>query len=306
MPACLFCAEDRSVDTTHSGTLDDSHLSHLSNLLNGPPSPPQSSPILETMHSPVDQAHTPVQGQKPDREPEFIQIAIDEFDQDEFSGLLEDMDMTDLSDLTTSHGPTPTLASFQGSESDQGRMRDQGYGSVPACIKDSRSNQESVREQTQPRKQTATPPPQILVHVYDESRKPSAPSFSEIQQSQATVPPTPYPRRRRRLIEEEPSQITSEEADVIQDERPQGDNTAVEISKDINTYAARPQPAKHTPYRCSSSVTQETEATTKTAAATVAIIYPSDTPADRCRQKSTPVPGVLAMGGSSALKFLSV
>ncbi|KAF9942664.1 hypothetical protein BGZ67_000478 [Mortierella alpina] len=226
MPACLFCAEDRSIDTTHSADLDASHIGQLPSPSKGPLSPPRSSPILDSLHSHVDQAHNPVQAQKPSLEPEHsqvAQIAIDEFDQDEFSGLLEDMDMTDTTDLTISHGPTSLPVCFQGFDSDQELVHNQDQG----------PNQE-LGEAT----------------------------FSEMQPGQATVPPTPYPRRRRRIIEEDPSQTTSGEVDISD-----GPKTTTELNQDINTFSAGPV----------------AQTATKVAAATVANIKPSHITADRCR-----------------------
>ncbi|KAG9320541.1 hypothetical protein KVV02_002749 [Mortierella alpina] len=184
--------EDKSIDTTHSADLDASHIGQLPSPSKGPLSPPWSSAILDSLHSHVDQAHNPVQAQRLSLEPEYsqaAQIAIDEFDQDEFSGLLEEMDMTDTTDLTILHGPTLLPVCFQGLESDQELVHDQDQG-----------------------------PTQELEAT-----------FSELQPGQATVPPTPYPRRRRRIIEEDPSQTTSGEVSISD-----GPKTTTELNQDIN------------------------------------------------------------------------
>lgn len=241
MPACHFCGEDRSVDTAHSNTLDDSHISHLPDPLNGPPSPPRSSPVLNPLHSYVDQARSPIQAQKSSLQSEHSKIAIDEFDQDEFSGLLEDMDMSDIADLTISHGPTPIPACLKDPEANQKSVGDQGQGPLPACIKDP-SDQELVCDQSQTQELAATPHSQIPIRIYDDSQELGATSFPEMGPEQASVPPTPYPRRRRRIIEEEPSQVTEEEeeADTAPREISDSRTTVAEITQEHSTDSACP------------------------------------------------------------------
>ncbi|KAF9570803.1 hypothetical protein EC968_001403 [Mortierella alpina] len=238
----------RSIDTAHSN-LDSSHISHLPNPLTGPPSPPRSSPVLTSLHSHVDQAQDPIQVQKPDLESERSQVAIDEFDQDEFSGLLEDMDMLDVTDLMISHGPTPQPASFQGPGLDHELVYDQDQGSPSAYINNLGEDQESMRGQNQTQDQALTSHPHTPVHVYDESQELGEASFTGVRSGQAIVPPTPYPKRRRRIIEEDLSQLTNEETDAILKESSDGPKTAAETSQDINTHSACPSDKKQSTSR---------------------------------------------------------